>query len=111
MSDDLLRMFDVDADPSAIYDFEEINFQKKKQFIEGVFEIQRSHIERAIDGYVLELFLSMLEKMYREKRQKIVSDSNGRFNSHSFRLYFASFFTFEDFCRHCSKYFFATGEK
>ena len=103
MSDDLLRMFDVDTDPSAIYDFDEIDLQKKKQFIEGVFEIQRSLMELDLDGYVQELFLSMLEKTYREKRQKIVSDLNGRFNSHSFRLYFASFFTFEDFCRHCSK--------
>ena len=103
MNDDLLRMFNVDTDPSAIYDFDEIDLQKKKQFIEGVFEIQRSHMERALDGYVQELFLSAFEKTYIEKRQKIVSDLNGRFNSHSFRLYFASFFTFEDFCRHCSK--------
>ena len=47
MSDDLLRMFDVDADPCAIYDFDQIDLQKKKQFIEGVFEIQRNHMERA----------------------------------------------------------------
>ena len=70
MNDDLLRMFDVDTDPSAIYDFDEIDLQKKKQFIEGVFEIQRSHMERALDGYVQELFLSVFEKTYIEKRQK-----------------------------------------
>ena len=111
MSNNLLRMFDVDADPSAIYDFDKIDLQKKKHFIEGLFEIQRSHMEHALDDYVQELFLSMLEKTYKEKRQKIVSDLNGGFNSHSFRLYFASFFTFEDICRHCSKYFLAIGEK
>ena len=111
MNDDLLRMLDVDADPYAIYDFDQIDLQKKKQFIEGVFEIQRNHMERALEGFIQELFLSMLEKTYREKRQKIVSDLNGKFNSRSFRLYFASFFTFEDFCGHCSKYFFAIGEK
>ena len=52
MSDDLLRMFDVDADPCAIHDFDQIDLQKKKQFIEGVFEIQRNHIERALEGFI-----------------------------------------------------------
>ena len=104
-------MFDVDADPCAIYDFDQIDLQKKKQFIEGVFEIQRNHMERALEGFIQELFLSMLEQRYREKRQKIVSDLNEKFNSRSFRLYFASFLTFEHFCGHCSKYFFAIGEK
>ena len=52
MSDDLLRMFDVDADPCAIYDFDQIDLQKKKQFIEGVFEIQRNHVERALEGFI-----------------------------------------------------------
>ena len=97
MASDPLEMLENNADLTKIYDFDLIDFQKKKEFVEAVFSRQRNHIEWALYGWIQEFFSYVLEKAYREHRHKMVSDLKGKFNFQDFKCYFASFFTFEDF--------------
>lgn len=45
MASDPLEMLENNADLTKIYDFDLIDFQKKKEFVEAVFSRQRNHIE------------------------------------------------------------------
>ena len=74
MSNDPVRMFKPNADPSVKYDFAGIDSAKKKEFVEKAFAVQWSYIEQMPDHWIQELFLYTLEKGYRNYREKMIAE-------------------------------------
>ena len=106
MSNNPLRMFQPNADPSVQYDFARIDLAKKKEFIEKAFAVQRNHIEQMPNHWIQELFLYTLEKGYRNYRENMIADFNDqKLNLIEFKKLFSKFFTYNDFEEITQRYF------
>ena len=106
MSNDPMRMFEPNADPSVKYDFAKIDLANKKEFVEKAFAVQRSYLEDMSNHWIQELFLYTLEKGSRNFREKMIADLNDqKFNYREFKRFFSSFFTYDDFKEISDHYF------
>ena len=73
MSNDPMRMFEPNANPSVKYNFARIDLAKKKEFVEKGFAVQQSYIEQMPGHWIQELFLYTLEKGYGNYREKMIA--------------------------------------
>ena len=61
-------------------------------FIEKVFDIKRSIIDIQFSGTIVDhFFMSMLEKVYREKLNDIINALSGKMTFNEFKDFFGSF--------------------
>ena len=61
-------------------------------FIEKVFDIKRSIIDMQFSGSIVDhFFMSMLEKVYREKLNDIINALSGKMTFNEFKDFFGSF--------------------
>ena len=72
--------------------FDRLSLEEKKMFIEKVFDIKRSIIDIQFSGTIVDhFFMSMLEKVYREKLNDIINALSGKMTFNEFKDFFGSF--------------------
>ena len=91
MADPML-MFEIEPDLNLVFDFDRLSFEEKKVFIEKVFDIKRRIIDMQFSGTIADhFFMSMLEKVYREKLNDIINALSGKMTFNEFKDLFGSF--------------------
>ena len=77
---------------NLVFDFDRLSIEEKKMFIEKVFDIKRSIIDIQFSGTIVDhFFMSMLEKVYREKLNDIINALSGKMTFNEFKDFFGSF--------------------
>ena len=77
---------------NLVFDFDRLSIEEKKVFIEKVFDIKRSIIDMQFSGTIVDhFFMSMLEKVYREKLNDIINTLSGKMTFNEFKDFFDSF--------------------
>ena len=77
---------------NLVFDFDRLSIEEKKMFIEKVFDIKRSIIDIQFSGTIVDnFFMSMLEKVYREKLNDIINALSGKRTFNEFKDFFGSF--------------------
>ena len=93
---DLMLMFEREPDSSLLFDFDTMSREKKKAFIEKVFDVKRTIIDVKFNGSIAShFFMGMLEKIYREKLDDLINGLNGKMTFNKFNSYFGSFIKIE----------------
>ena len=87
-----MLMFEIEPDLNLLFDFDRLSFEEKKVFIEKVFDIKRRIIDMQFSGTIADhFFMSMLEKVYREKLNDIINALSGKMTFNEFKDLFGSF--------------------
>ena len=77
---------------NLVFDFDRLSIEEKKVFIEKVFDIKCSIIDMQFSGTIVDhFFMSMLEKVYREKLNDIINTLSGKMTFNEFKDFFDSF--------------------
>ena len=89
---DPMAMFDCDADWHEKYDFEQFNLTQKIDFLEMVFDRQRTLVEKLYCVHCQHFQLFKYQDVYQRCFVEILVGLKGQMNFYEFAIFLVSFF-------------------